>query len=395
MTVTTACGSVNPGPQAPTPTGPALRIGSLCTGTAALDLAVEAVLDARLAWCADNDPAAALLLSHRFPHVANLGDLTAVDWHTVPRVDIVTAGFPCQDISYAGRGAGLMEGTRSGLWRTIAQAVRVLAPCFVFVENVPALRRRGLDTVTADLAASGYDLAWRCLRASDVGAPHRRDRLFLLGISTSAAAGDPHRLRLHRPQPDPAHRTRPQPPHADRPDPVAGRNTRCSVPDTRPESGYHRYHRGGLRREGSRRHGAGPATHPAGRRRCQGQPGTEGLEGRPLPALGDRCHHHHSLHTADLTSRHTNWREYEPAIRRWEGILGRPAPPPTCPGRTGSPVLAPEFVEWMMAFSIGWTAVPGISRSARLRLLGNSVVVNQAAYALAALLQQHAAPDRN
>lgn len=76
------------------------------------------------------------------------------------------------------------------------------------------------------------------------------------------------------------------------------------------------------------------------------------------------------------------------AIRRWEHILGRAAPPPTCPGRTGTPVLAPAFVEWMMAAPLGWTDIPGISRNARLRLLGNSVVISQAVCALTYLLDQ-------
>src|SRR3954463_10496798 len=92
------------------------RIGSMCTGYGGLDLAARTVYGGELGWCADNDPHASVLLARRFPDVPNLGDLTAVDWTRVPAVDIVTAGFPCQDISFAGRGAGIQEGTRSGLW---------------------------------------------------------------------------------------------------------------------------------------------------------------------------------------------------------------------------------------------------------------------------------------
>jgi len=111
--------------------------------------------------------------------VDNLGDIRTVDWHTAAPVDIVTAGFPCQDISDAGKREGI-RGAKSSLWGSVADAIRVLRPQLVFVENVAALLRRGLDVVAADLAALGYDTSWICLRASDIGAAHRRDRLFLL-----------------------------------------------------------------------------------------------------------------------------------------------------------------------------------------------------------------------
>jgi DNA (cytosine-5)-methyltransferase 1 len=111
------------------------------------------VLGARLAWCAESDRHAAAVLAARYPHVPNLGDITALDWAAVPPVDLITAGWPCQDISYAGPGAGITEGTRSGLWLTIAGGLRQLRPSYVFLENVAALRTRGLGRVLADLAA--------------------------------------------------------------------------------------------------------------------------------------------------------------------------------------------------------------------------------------------------
>jgi DNA (cytosine-5)-methyltransferase 1 len=156
-----------------------LRIGSLCTGYGGLDLAVQAVLGAQLAWYAETDRHACTVLARRFPGVDNLGDIRTVDWHTTVPVDIVTAGFPCQDISDAGRREGI-RGAKSSLWTAVADAIRVLRPQLVFVENVAALLRRGLDIVHADLATLGYDTSWICLRASDIGAAHRRDRLFLL-----------------------------------------------------------------------------------------------------------------------------------------------------------------------------------------------------------------------
>lgn len=95
------------------------------------------------------------------------------------RVDVVSGGFPCQDISVAGRGAGI-GGARSGLWSEMARIVGEVRPRFVFVENSPAILTRGLGRVLADLAALGYDCRWTVLGAADVGAPHRRDRLWLV-----------------------------------------------------------------------------------------------------------------------------------------------------------------------------------------------------------------------
>jgi DNA (cytosine-5)-methyltransferase 1 len=123
-------------PQGPRVGSP--RIGSLCTGYGGLDLAVATVLGGQLAWYAETDRHACTVLAHRFPAVANLGDIRTVDWARVAPVDLVTAGFPCQDISDAGKRHGI-HGDRSSVWRCVADAVRVLRPGLVFVENVAAL----------------------------------------------------------------------------------------------------------------------------------------------------------------------------------------------------------------------------------------------------------------
>jgi DNA (cytosine-5)-methyltransferase 1 len=94
-------------------------------------------------------------------------------------VDAICGGFPCQDISNAGKQAGI-EGERSGLWSEYARLIGELRPRVVFVENVSALLGRGLDRVLGDLAALGYDAWWDCIPASAVGAPHQRDRLWLV-----------------------------------------------------------------------------------------------------------------------------------------------------------------------------------------------------------------------
>lgn len=94
-------------------------------------------------------------------------------------VDVVSGGFPCQDISAAGSGAGI-DGARSGLWGEMARIIREVGPRFVFVENSPMLTSRGLGRVLGDLAAMGYDAAWGVLGAVHAGAPHKRDRIWIV-----------------------------------------------------------------------------------------------------------------------------------------------------------------------------------------------------------------------
>jgi DNA (cytosine-5)-methyltransferase 1 len=97
-------------------------------------------------------------------------------------VDVVSGGFPCQDISAAGKGAGI-DGERSGMWREMARVIREVRPRFVFVENSPMLTSRGLGTVLGDLAELGFDARWGVLGAADVGAPHQRDRIWIVAHS--------------------------------------------------------------------------------------------------------------------------------------------------------------------------------------------------------------------
>ncbi|MEV6605678.1 DNA cytosine methyltransferase [Kutzneria sp. NPDC051319] len=177
-------------------------IGSVCTGYGGLDLGVLAALGGgRIAWCADPDPHITQILATRMPGVPNHGDIRALDWASVEPVDVLVAGFPCQDISAAGKRAGIERGERSGVWTDIVAGIRVLRPALIVVENVAALRWKngGLHRVLGDLAATGYDAAWRSVRASDIGAPHRRERVFLLAwrraIVDDRPAAHPDRAR--------------------------------------------------------------------------------------------------------------------------------------------------------------------------------------------------------
>jgi DNA (cytosine-5)-methyltransferase 1 len=108
----------------------------------------------------------------------------------VPYVDVLCGGFPCQDISVAGRGEGI-DGARSGLWGEYARLIRELRPRYVVVENVAALLARGMERVLGDLAACGYDAEWDCIPASAVGAPHRRDRVWLVAYPTRSTGPNP------------------------------------------------------------------------------------------------------------------------------------------------------------------------------------------------------------
>jgi len=162
-----------------------LTMGSLFSGIGGFELAGEAC-GVRTIWQSEIDPFCTQLLAERFPGTPNLGDITKIDWSGVERPDIIAGGFPCQDISYAGKGAGL-EGERSGLWYEYARAIREVGPRYVIVENVRALFTRGFDAVLGTLADLGYDAEWAMYGAADVGAPHRRHRVWILAYRVDDA----------------------------------------------------------------------------------------------------------------------------------------------------------------------------------------------------------------
>lgn len=204
------------------------RIGSLFSGYEGIGLALKAIWpDAETVFVADvckvtktgvghYEPhrSPCTILAHHFPDVPNLGDVSLIDWSPWRgRVEIVTAGFPCQDVSAAGRRAGLKEGTRTGLWSQVVRAIRELQPRLVVLENVPGIFTapaagevepcpwclgdgddeyglRALDAVLADLASVGFDADWTVVPASGVGAAHKRERWFCAAYP----AGQPWRF---------------------------------------------------------------------------------------------------------------------------------------------------------------------------------------------------------
>lgn len=177
-----------------------LRTAELCTGYGGLSLAIG---DKHPAWVSEIDPHASRVLRERFPCSPNLGDMTRIDWASAPGVDVLVGGTPCQDLSLSGRRAGMSPETRSGLWSHMYRAVEELSPNVVIWENVAGARTsRGgngmpaLGRVVTDLAGLGYGVVWDSVRASDVGAPHRRERIFVL--ASRPAAADALRVLLDR-----------------------------------------------------------------------------------------------------------------------------------------------------------------------------------------------------
>ena len=385
-----------------------MKIGSIFSGYGGLDLAVQSVFpQAQTAWHCEFDKAPSTILAHHYPDVPNLHDVTQVDWEQVEPVDIITGGSPCQDLSTAGKRAGMTEGTRSNLWVNMREAIATIQPRLVVWENVQGAlsaaaysssdmepgqgllgggdgHLRALGRVLGDLAEIGYDARWTTIRASDIGAPHHRSRVFLIAypadtgcIGLQAARwGGGHGSQVagsvggegtlpeleHLPTirasdskrgDQPAELRRDVPsitavsvyfPHLPTP------NTMDHLPAREGEAREKQLRRGDI--NGSRR------TSMGNLREDVIHPGDGGIYGR-----------------------------YEPVVRRWEQATGTTAPAPTELNRNGKPRLNVEFASWMMGLPKGWvTGVPGLSRAQQLKAIGNGVVPQQAAAALESML---------
>ncbi|WP_257002221.1 DNA cytosine methyltransferase [Streptomyces sp. WZ.A104] len=290
----------------------------------------------------------------------------------------------------------MADGTRSGLWLNIVRAIEALNPCLVVIENVRGLLTspagspgdvepcpwclgdaagqpavRALGAVLGSLADLGFDARWCVLRASDVGAPHRRERIFLVAWPAwrTAAAEDAYE------QPgDERRQSAPDQEETGRARPESGGRGGVVVADT---EGVGRHQ--GVTQPASRKRGpdaalgGGPiAADPTGERHRHSRTPTG--HGLPAPALGGGA----SLVRPSHVDGQGTWGPYAAAVARWERAT-RTAPRPTDDaGR-----LSPLFVEWMQGLEPGWvTATPGLGRPAQLSALGNGVVPQQAARAL-------------
>ena len=164
------------------------RVLSLFAGIGGFDLGLERTGGFKTVAFCEFDKKAQLVLAKHWPGVPIYDDVRTLTGERLAAdgvaVDCIVGGFPCQDISTAGTGAGI-EGERSGLWADYARLIGELRPRNVIVENVSALLGRGLDRVLGDLASLGYDADWHCIPASRVGAPHRRDRIWIVAYPAS------------------------------------------------------------------------------------------------------------------------------------------------------------------------------------------------------------------
>lgn len=345
-----------------------LTIGSLCSGYGGLDMAVEQFFGARTEWFCEYEDAPSRVLAARWPDVPNHGDMTKVDWATVRPVRIMAGGTPCQDLSGAGKRAGMTEGTRSNLWVQMRECVAVTRPDLVIWENVrgafsayaasdvehepgllgetygpdrPALR--ALGRVLGDLSDLGYDTEWVGVRASDAGAPHQRFRVFVLAHARSKVGEFWTGLR---------------------------------------ESNTTGFGRGRLDDV------AFPSLTDAGR--VSGELGRDARDmvGAASASEGQRDQRERDGDAVEYRSP-TDWGQYTPAIDRWERTLGRVAPAPTEPGaaKNGSRRLSARFEEWMMGLPDGWVTDPsiGLTWGEQVKALGNGVVPQQALLAMSIL----------
>lgn len=377
---------------------------------------------ARTAWVSDIEQRdkrgalignAPLILKHRFPGVPNLGDITTVDWSQVEPVDIIDGGSPCQDVSAAGARAGMTEGTRSNLWVAMREAIAQLKPAIITWENVygalsaradsrvesepgllgggpggPALRAAG--RVCGDLASLGFNAEWAVVRASDVGAPHQRARIFIV-------AAHPERISRHEWWLAAAGET-----GSGGPLNTTARCDRASVRllQTPAASQY------GSNRSLSPGAAVRPPLAaidkllptPRATDGAKGGPNQRGSSGdltlssavaaltTPSAADSQGGHERRGGRRSDELllkgiAKQDRFGDYAPAIARWERVNG-PAPDPT-EGRR----LSARFVEWLMGLPAGWVVdVPGLTRNQQLHALGNGVVPQQAAFAIRMLL---------
>jgi DNA (cytosine-5)-methyltransferase 1 len=171
--------------------------GSLFTGIGGFDLGFEKQGIETL-WQVEILPFCLQVLAKNFPNAERFTDVKEVGKNNLKFVDVITGGFPCQDISQAGLQAGIKTGTRSGLWFEYKRIIDEMRPQFVVIENVSRLIKNGLQQVLTDLTEIGYDAEWTCIRASDVGAPHRRERVWIVAYPNTrgwdATFFDPSRV---------------------------------------------------------------------------------------------------------------------------------------------------------------------------------------------------------
>ena len=308
-----------------------MKILSLCSGYGGLDMAVEQHFSAKTAYWSDVDKTACAVMAARFPNAQPIGDLTTLDL-TMMHADVVTAGYPCQPFSNAGNRLGEKDGRH--LWPYIRNTVSVLRPRHVVLENVAGHLSLGAAAVVGDLASLGYDAKWTVIRASFVGAPHQRKGWFCVATDADSAGGE-----------------------------AWGEAGQDSQRLWAQSMGHFPF-----------------ATDADKQGSCfKWQEQTTPEQADPLITGIATDTDSEGLEGSEPTERHDlfTWGSYEPSIRRWERVLGRPAPLPVVDNR-----LSAVFVEWMMGLEKGHVTDIAASRAKALACLGNGVVPQQAKRAL-------------
>ena len=178
-----------------------LTIGSCFAGIGGFELGLEMAGLGPTRWQVEKDAACRQVLARYWPHARRIGDVRYAPHAALAPVDVLCAGFPCQDLSQANPNGRGLDGPRSGLFWALCDLIEVLRPPVVALENVSRLVRRGLDRVVLALEERNYAVEATRLRAEDVGAPHRRERLFILGYANGARPEGLAGPDLCRPQP--------------------------------------------------------------------------------------------------------------------------------------------------------------------------------------------------
>jgi len=186
---------------------PLMTVGSLFSGIGGLDLGLERA-GMKVIWQSEIDPYSSRVLAKHWPDTPNLGDVKEINWHDTPRPDVICGGYPCQPFSILGQRKA--EADERHLFPWVADAIRILRPRYAILENVTGHLTAGFGTVQGFLAEIGYDTRWDCIPAAAVGAPHLRDRVFIIATpraeqsrpladSNNRGSCDPLRTRWHAP----------------------------------------------------------------------------------------------------------------------------------------------------------------------------------------------------
>ncbi len=388
-----------------------MKLGSLCTGIGGLDLAVEEFFGAELAWCAEIDGAASRVLEARFPGAPNIGNFVGA---APEPVDVLCGGFPCQPVSTAGRRAGVDD--ERWLFDDICDLVGRMEPRprWLVFENVRGLLSANdgdaMARVVHGLARLGYVGSWRTVRASDVGAPHRRERVFIVAHLANAPSFG--RWERERPRTNvvdnglqpalvgsPTVRVTADALCLDAERRRAGRAMAGPLREARDEDrgrdeGRHASRHSGAASANADDTGRGElcGTVAARTQQLAAEHGrgaladADGVAGAPGIALDRRPGTVDEPGTVERTVglRRVDFGTYAEAVARWADLLGRAAPAPVDDRRR----LNPAFVEWMMGFPAGWCTDILDRRTDALRCLGNAVVPQQAMHALSLLVRE-------